>query len=153
VPAVFPLARLLERLECRALAGPGAEDRLKPALQPRPYPFWNRLRGGPMSAARIRSAALVLAPALVLALAGCMPTSSENKDADDSSACPSCAAARDASPTETPAASSEDCCCCESDSEKPVVRTAARPIVIDLQAVKYGKLGEAIRAHRGKVVV
>jgi thiol-disulfide isomerase/thioredoxin len=90
--------------------------------------FANLLRG-----------ARLLVPALLLVLAGCFPTSSpERKPAaedESATACPLCA--RGEKPGE------DDCCA-------PAPETKGE---VTLKVVKYDGLTEAIRAHRGKVVV
>lgn len=89
---------------------------------------------------RVRDAGRLLVPALMLVLVGCFPTSSEKKqDVDES-------AAVKVEPTKSTASgqAEEGCCCCEEEKAADKV---------ELKTVKYDKLNEAIRSHRGKVVV
>jgi thiol-disulfide isomerase/thioredoxin len=82
---------------------------------------------------------------LVFAAAGCIPTSTNESKPDGE---------------EKVASSSASCCdgeaggCCAEDAA-PVLTsaTAVKSDVIELKAVKYEQLTEAVRAHRGKVVV
>lgn len=78
----------------------------------------------------------LLVPALALAMVGCIPTSKCNKEMQEST--DSCCAA----PTEGTACCAEGSSCCSTTEA-----------VVELKTVKYDQLTEAVRAHKGKVVV
>jgi thiol-disulfide isomerase/thioredoxin len=107
-----------------------------------------------MLAVRSGPSVVLLAGALVLGLSGCGPTSTQSKQDSEETAEPACCCCQ----TTPTAPAEEESCCGESEkaATTPVSADAreTKPAAkVELKAVKYEKLGEAIRAHKGKVVV
>jgi thiol-disulfide isomerase/thioredoxin len=85
--------------------------------------------------------ARLLVPALVLALAGCIPTGKKCCNAPRESAEPAAST------------SAEEDGCCSGEEQAPCCSAGKAASAVELKTVEYDELQEAIRSHKGKVVV